>query len=231
MKDKDVRRMERLERVKTFLDNHIGDFAPGGVVAQTRTEVTGLQADLNAARVGQIRTPLTKDEIIDSMYEQFKDYARTARSIRAVDPAFPQDYRVPEEDSESAATAHAEHLLTLLEDKPGDTPAQLAAKAALRTRFTDYEMDPGFVALLRATRNALDAANTGKHTDNQEGLEATAAIRTLLNQANAAVTRLHGPIHNKYKSDPDKIHAWKQASRIERDPEPPEDTPPVPPVV
>jgi hypothetical protein len=41
--------------------------------------------------------------------------------------------------------------------------------------------------------------------------------------------RLLGPIHNKYKTDPDKIHAWKQASRIERDPEPQEDpAPPTP---
>lgn len=86
-------------------------------------------------------------------------------------------------------------------------------------------MDPAFVGALRADRDALDAANTGKHTDNQEGLEATAAITTLLNQANAAVTRPHGRMHNKYASDPDKILAWKQASRVESDPAPPEPDP------
>ena len=230
MQDRDVRRLERLQRVKTFLDNHIADFIPGGVVHATRTEVTGLLGKLNLARVGQIRTPLTKEEILERLFERFKAIARTSRSIGGDHPDFPAgDFRFPGDYTENTATTHADALLTLLEDKPTDTPAQLAEKAALRGRFTDYEMDPGFVAALRTDRDALDAANTGKHTDNQEGLEATAAIATLLNQANAAVTRLHGPIHNKYAAAPDKIHAWKQASRIESDPEPPEDpAPPTP---
>ena len=48
--------------------------------------------------------------------------------------------------------------------------------------------------------------------------ESAEAIGTLLNQANGIVTRLTSLIHNRFKTNPDKVHAWKQASRIERAP-------------
>ena len=83
---------------------------------------------------------------------------------------------------------------------------------------------PGtFVTSLRDTRTSLDNANAGKFSDNHEGLEATARIAILLNRANDAVTTLHGPIQNKYADQPDKIHAWKRAARIESNPSPPEE--------
>ena len=67
MKDRDVRRSERIERVETFLDAHIADFAPGGIVATTLDEIQGIISDLGKARVGQIRTPLTKEEILEDL--------------------------------------------------------------------------------------------------------------------------------------------------------------------
>ena len=73
-----------------------------------------------------------------------------------------------------------------------------------------------FVEDLRADRDALDACNTGKHSDNLEGVESTSAIDTLLSQAQAIVTRLDAAIQNKYSRDPDKLAAWKSASRTER---------------
>ncbi|MGL4398535.1 MAG: hypothetical protein ACRCXD_01590 [Luteolibacter sp.] len=230
MNDRDVRRLERIERVETFLETHIADFTPGGIVATTLAEIKLIITALNKARVGQIRTPLTKQEIILALRERFKAIALTARSIHIKPPDFPEgDFRTPDEDSENVTTAHADHLLTLLRDGDEDTPEQLAAKAALRARFIEFEMSADFVTTLHTLRVSLDDANAGKFSDNQEGLESTAEIALLLNQANDAVTTLHGPIQNKYESQPDKIHAWKRASRIESDPQPPEDPePPTP---
>lgn len=79
-----------------------------------------------------------------------------------------------------------------------------------------YELPADFVEDLRADRDALDACNTGKHSDNLAGVESTSAIDTLLSQAQAIVTRLDAAIQNKYSRDPDKLAAWKSASRTER---------------
>ena len=55
-------------------------------------------------------------------------------------------------------------------------------------------------------RELLGACNAGKHSDNLEGVESTSAIDTRLDVA----------IQNKYSRDPDKLAAWKSASRTER---------------
>ena len=117
---------------------------------------------------------------------------------------------------EIPVTTHADSLLSLLEDQAADTPAQLTAKAALRAKFIAYEIAADFVADLRADRDALDDCNSGKHSDNLEGVESTSAIETLLGQAQAIITRLDAAIQNKYSRDPDKLGAWKSASRTER---------------
>ena len=73
-----------------------------------------------------------------------------------------------------------------------------------------------FVTDLRADRRALDSCNSGKHSDNLEGIESTSAIDTLLGQAQTILTRLDAAIQNKYSRNPDKLAAWKSASRTER---------------
>ena len=221
MQDRDILRFERAQRVETFLGNHHADFAPGSKLHPIRTRMSAIVVELEKDRVGQIRTPLTKEEILEDLIEDFKDIARTSRAIREEESSFPVgDFRVPRSRTETSITTHADHLLTLLEATEEDTPEQTAAKAALVAKFTAFEMDADFVEQLRALRTSLQTANDGKHTDNQEGLEATESIGLLLNEANGLVTRLHALIQNKYKNDPAKIHAWKQASRIERSPSP-----------
>jgi hypothetical protein len=150
----------------------------------------------------------------------FKDIARTSRAIAIEEPGFSSAaYRFPADYTEAAATTHADSLLTLLEDNTaagGDTPAQLAAKAALRVQFIAFELPADFVADLRTDRDALDGSNSGKHSDNFEGVESTAAIETLLGEAQDLITRLDTVMHNKYSRNPDKLLAWKSAARVER---------------
>lgn len=59
---------------------------------------------------------------------------------------------------------------------------------------------------------ALTACNSGKHSDNQEGVEATAAIDDLLAQAQSLITRLDAAVKIKYARDPEKLAAWNSAS-------------------
>ncbi len=81
-----------------------------------------------------------------------------------------------------------------------------------------YELPADFVEDLRADRDAIDDCNSGKHSDNFEGVQSTAAIETLLSQAQTIVTRLDAALQNKYSRDPDKLAAWKSAARTERAP-------------
>lgn len=223
MDDNNIRRFNRATRVKTFGVTYAADFTLGSKATSLFLELNPIVTRLNEAAVGQLRTPVGKTELIAALSLDFKDIARTSRAIKLDQPAFEDAaYRHPATSVETPVTAHADSLLKLLEDdtRPvangGDTPAQLAAKAVLRADFIAYELPADFVADLRADRDALDACNTGKHSDNLEGVESTSAIDTLLGQAQAIVTRLDAAIQNRYSRDPDKLAAWKSASRTER---------------
>ncbi len=84
-----------------------------------------------------------------------------------------------------------------------------------------YELPAEFVEDLRADRAAIDDCNSGKHSDNFEGVQSTSAIDTRLSQAQAIVSRLDAALQNKYSRDPDKLAAWKSAARTERAPKKP----------
>ncbi|MES2477370.1 MAG: hypothetical protein V4640_16405 [Verrucomicrobiota bacterium] len=217
MDNRNIRRFERATRVQTFGRDYAADFAPGSKVAALFLELDPIVLDLTEARVGQLRVPVGKPVLIDALSTDFKDIARTARAIKLDDASFQDDdFRHPATSAETPITTHADALLDLLENKPTDTPAQLAAKAALRARFVTYELPADFVTDLRTDRDALDTCNRAKHSDNLEGVESTSAIDTLLSDTQAIITRLDAAIQNKYRNDPDKLAAWKSASRTER---------------
>jgi hypothetical protein len=225
MDDRNIRRLQRATRVQTFGRDNAADFAAGSKAAGFLLELDPVVFALTAATVGQLRTPVGKPARIEALSVDFKDIARTSRAIKLDDPGFDDSvYRHPATSSEIPVTTHADSLLDLLENdtRPvtagGDTPAQLAAKAALRANFIAYELPADFVEDLRRDRTALDDCNSGKHSDNLEGIESTSAIDTLLGKAQAIITRLDAAIQNKYSRDPDKLAAWKSASRTERAP-------------
>ena len=231
MDDRNIRRFQRATRVQAFGRDYAADFDPGSRAAGLFLELDPIVLALTQARVGQLRGPVGKPVLIEALSTDFKDIARTSRAIKLDDPAFPDaDYRHPATSTESPVTTHADFLLGLLENQAADTPAQLTAKSALRAKFIAYELPADFVADLRADRNALDDCNSGKHSDNLEGVESTSAIDTLLGDAQAIITRLDAAIQNKYSRDPDKLAAWKSASRTER-PAKKAETPVTPPPV
>lgn len=217
MNDRNIRRFKRATRVQTFGRDHAADFATGGKAVALFQELDSLITTLADARVGQLRGPAGKVAIIEALSEDFKDISLTARAIALDEPGFPvAAYRHPATSIETPITTHADALLQLLEDQPADTPAQLAVKAALRAKFIVYELPADFVEDLRTDRDALTACNTTKQSDQQEGVESTAAIDSLLGQVQSVVTRLDAAVKNKYSRDPDKLAAWKSASHTER---------------
>ncbi len=225
MNDRDLRRSDRAQRVETFGIDNASDFLPGTKALELFADLRQIIADLVIARVGQLRTPVTKQTLLDALFADFKDIARTSRAIALDEPGFNSAaYRFPANYSEATAVTHAEALLKILEnnDKPvsegGDTLEQKAAKAALRTKFIGFEITADFVQDLRADLKAIRDINSGKVSDNLEGVENTAAIDTLLSKAQGVITRLDAVMQNKYSRNPDKLIAWKSASHVERAP-------------
>ena len=106
----------------------------------------------------------------------------------------------------------------VVEDTAGDTPAQLAEKAARRAKFIRKLIPADFVEDLRADRDAIDGKNAAATADNLEGLESTEEIEALLLQGGKEVTALDAMMHNLYSRNPAKLHAWLAASRVERSP-------------
>ena len=161
MNDHALRRSDRATRVQSFGVANAADFAPGSKAALLFPALDSILEKLLGVRVGQLRTPVGKPALLDALFADFKDIARTSRAIAIEEPGFSSAaFRFPADYTEATATTHADSLLTLLEDD-----------AVLSAKFIAFEMPADFVADLRTDRDALDGSNSGKHSDNFEGLE------------------------------------------------------------
>lgn len=208
MNDNNIRLFRRTSRVETYCIDRKAEIPPGSVIAKQQAALSLLIKGFNEDLVGQLRTPVGKQTLLDALKLDFKDIARTARAIRLDDPDFPAaDYRRPSSLNEFPLTTHADSLLTRLEDQETDTPEQKAAKAALRQRFIDYLLPTDFVADLRQDRDALSQKNSDKHSDNQESVASTADIENALTKAGEIVQRLDAAFQNKYRDDPASLAA------------------------
>jgi len=245
MNDRDIRRADRALRVKNFGLLHQQTIAALPKAAQLFGELDPLVAKLPVAQVGQLRDPVGKQALLDALFLDFKDIARTARSIALDEPGFfAAPFRFPADYSEKTCTTHADALLTLLEDNDapvadgGDTPAEKTTKAALRAKFIAFALPADFVEDLREDRDAIDERNTDKHHDNFQGVLSTKEIDVVLGQIQSVVTRLDAVMQNLFRRAPEKLRAWQSASHIERapvreakekDPKKPADSPLTPP--
>ncbi len=218
MNDRDILRHDRLDRVSAFgIENH-ADLPAGSEAIARFANLAIFSGKLDAHKVGQVRGPASLQALLDALWLDFKDIARTARAIDLDEPAFAAFYRLPAEPTENSIKTHADSLLARLEDASADTPAQLAEKAALRAKFIGKLIPTDFVQDLRADRDAIDGKKLANTAGNLKGLESTQSIGLLLNEGGKEVTRLDAMMQNLYRRHPAKLHAWLAASRVERSP-------------
>ena len=225
MNDRDPRRYARLTRIQNFGADHAADFANSAKAQRHFTAIEGYIAGLDQARAGQLPARVSKETLLDALVLDFKNIARTARSIALKENGFAVPYIIPSNPAEIAITTHADSLLKRLKDnndpveQGGDTPAQKAAKAALRARFIEYLLPDDFVEDLAADREAIREANAHNQSENQSGIEDTARIGQILALAADDVQELDAMMQNKYARDSVKLHTWQTASRVERAPQ------------
>jgi len=227
MNDRDTRRLARAENLLNFCKDNSIDLAGIAPVQEHLENIRKSVALVIAARAGQSPNRVTKSSLLDALLLDFKRISGTARSIelRSGEVGFSVHYNKVPRRVEKDIKAYADSLLTLLEDnnapvdQGGDTPAQKTAKAALRQRFLDLAINPNFVTLLRRDRDALEEIGGHNTTEVQEGTEDTAVIDSQLTLINTEVDILDPIMANIYELQPETLHAWKRASRVERDPQ------------
>ena len=210
----------------TFFQNNSADFAPTSLVHEHVKNITDSFALVVVARAGQNPNRVSKGTLLDALLLDFKRIAATARAIelRSGETGFAAPFNNVPTRVEKDIKAYADSLLKLLEDNNapvadgGDTAEQKAAKAALRARFLKLEINANFVTDLRQDRETLDEINQHNATEIQEGTEDTATITTQLTAISKEVDILDPILGNKYETNPEKLHAWERASRVERDP-------------
>ena len=225
MNDRDNLREDRLTRTQTFGRENAADFAAGSKAPALFANITQILLDLAAAKIGQVPGRASKAALLDALWLDYKNIARTSRSIGPVALGGSiADYAVPADFTEALIKAQAERLLNLLENNNapvvdgGDTPEQKAAKAARRALFLEWEIEANFVEDLRADYDALLAANRLNQAENQEGVENTEAISQILLAGGKNVFDLNTIMQNKYARQPEKLRAWLTASRVHRSP-------------
>lgn len=84
--------------------------------------------------------------------------------------------------------------------------------------FSDLDLVIRKIALARVGQRRTPVTKEEALLKLPEGVGNTAAITTLLAQAQELITRLGAAAHNKYSRAPDKLRAWQSASHIERAP-------------
>jgi hypothetical protein len=82
MNDRDILRHDRHDRVNTFGIENLADL-PAGCEAITRfANLTTISGKLNGFKVGQVRGPASLQALLDALWLDFKDIARTAQSCQ-----------------------------------------------------------------------------------------------------------------------------------------------------
>jgi hypothetical protein len=218
MNNRDQRRYQRLTRVQTFGRERAADFPAGSKAAELLAQADHHLTELEAAKASQVPDLIDKRPLLKALAAQSKTIARTARAIALRDPGFATPYRMPDKPGEPPLLTHADALLIRLEDQPDDSADEKTAKAALRARFYPYEIPADFVQSLRKHREDLRAANQANQGQTQDGVENTQLIGQILDSAGDAVLELSAIINNKFAAEPEKLRAWRTASRVESAP-------------
>jgi hypothetical protein len=221
MDNRETRRYDAFQRVKTFGTDNAADFAAGSTAQANFTIIGQVITGLDNAKAGQKPGRNTsKETLLDAIRLDIQNITRTAAAIAQTQPGFADAFRPPANNNEGALLTTADKFLQ-----------QFAAQPALVAQFVAHEMSPTFVTNLQTDRAAVTTTQTQQESKRETGVGNTATIGSLIGQGMKALTTLDAIMHNKYASSPDKLAAWFTASHIERDakrsnPQPTPQTPP-----
>jgi hypothetical protein len=193
------------QRVVTFGKNNKTDFPAGSVAAAEFAAIDSIVADLNAAQAGvRDRAVVGKGVLLDALRLDAKNVWRTAYAIGQKEPGFAERFKQPDGAGEAPLLVAVDATIDELE-KPGVT-----------AKFIAHDLPKGFVAELKASRDAAASARSDVESSRQTNVQSNAAIDRLITSGLEHVTTLNAIMHNKYSRVPEKLRAWKSAIHIER---------------
>ena len=142
----------------------------------------------------------------------------TANAMEPDEPGMTARFPLPDSASPGPVTASGEAFLVQFKALPTDDATTTAAKAALAAKFIAHELPADFVQDLSDDLDAIANAQDDRESDDEEGLESTAAVGRLIRAGMKEVNYLDAIMRNKYTRNPDKLRAWDAISRIQRAP-------------
>ena len=214
----DELRYQRATAVRTFVQERTVDFPPGSKATELFTRLDTQLSALIVAMAEQKPARIDKQPLLKKLEASCRKIARTARAIGldTDDTSFAKPYQMPDKNGETLLLTHVDILRSQLQDQPGDSAQTQQAKLALRLRFNAYELPADFIDTLIQQADIIRNANRTNQGENQEGVETTMRIAQISDDISDTIRQLDAIMVNKYAAEAEKLHAWKNASRIER---------------
>ncbi len=204
MNDRETARYNMFGRVQTFGN----DNTAGSKATAHFTAIAQVVKDLDTAKAGQQGGGATaKEVLLDALRLDIQNIGRTARAIAQDEPGFADNFPAVPSPGQAALITTADAYLIELKN------------AGVAAKFIANELPADFVKDLTDDRAAIDAAKDEVESDDNEGVQSTAAVGRLIKAGMKEVNYLDAIMHNKYARDGDKLRAWNSANHIERAPQ------------
>ena len=205
MNDRELRRYDMFQRVLTFGRDHAAEFPPASRVFAHTTALQRIVADLDGAKVSQIRGRTTAREVLlDALRLDLQNVTRTARAIDQDEPGFADRFRLPDSPTQASLLTAAAAMVSEL-GKPG-----------VAEKFAAYELPGDLVKEITDDVAAINAAQTQETSQGSLAVSSTAAIGERIRDGMKEVTYLDAIMHNKYARNAEILRAWTSASHTER---------------
>lgn len=228
MNDRDAARYDSLKRVGDFGVENAALFQPvppatGSTLAQTLFAALGLSTDDPDAGSTTLMARIKK--ATTGRQSAAGEFHGGTTSKAVVRDGLMLDLRGIHKSADAIATADGTpEIMAGFELPHGTNDVDLLAKARafavaaepLKAKFIALEHAPDFIEALLQRVADFESADSNQNTGEENKSGATAIIGPLIQEGLTIVKQLDAIMHNKFRSNAEKMGAWLTASHVER---------------
>lgn len=226
MKDTEIRKFERLMRVRDYGAAHASSFPATSLGGQKFAAVSVVVSELETHGATQSSGKGAAHASTNAKRAARQDLRRKMAAIRDTSlaleetiPGVSSNFRLPRTNGDQALISSARAFLT--------------AATPIKSEFLQREMPANFLEDLTAAIALFESRVNEKNAHTEKRIAATAAINAALARGAKLVRELDAIVKNKFRGNAAKLAAWRSASHIVRQPKrsaasPPTPTPPSP---
>lgn len=216
MKDREIRKLDMLRRVRDLGAANAPSFPAGSLAAQKFEAVGAIVAEVEALAATQSTGSgaaqagaSAKRAARADLREKMAAVRDTALALEEAMPGVSANFRIPRTNGDQALVSAAR--------------AFAAAATPLKNDFLQREMPATFLEDLTAAVARFEIALNEKNASTEKRISATAAIADNLERGLKLVRELDPIVNNKFRGNAATLAAWDSASHVAR---PPKKTPP-----